>query len=221
MSEARTAVLAAIRRALEGAGVRARGAAPPGPAVPEPGAPPAGASRAELLERFRATLERAGGHVHVVASEAEAASALRGIAASAGATRIACSDAPLARELAAAVEGASVFDAWADRERLIDADLGVTGAQHGIAETGTLVLVSSSERHRLASLVPPLHVAVLEAQRIVPGLGDAIEAVRGTDGSPPPLVTFVTGPSRTGDIELTIVVGVHGPKDLHVVVIDR
>ena len=125
------------------------------------------------------------------------------------------------RRVATAVPEIAVFDGWDDRQRLLECDLGFTGAQFGVAETGTLVLLSSEERHRVASLVPPVHVALLEARDILPALGDALEAARRAQGGLPHVVTLITGPSRTGDIELTIVVGVHGPKELHVIVVDR
>ena len=94
----------------------------------------------------------------------------------------------------------------------------MTEAQLGIAETGTLVLRSDSEDHRLASLLPRVHIALLNAKSLAPGLGEALAKLQG-DGLPP-VITFITGPSRTGDIELTLVVGVHGPEILHVVLLD-
>lgn len=76
------------------------------------------------------------------------------------------------------------------------------------------------ERHRLLSLLPKVHFAVLPADRIVATLGDALAAARGAGGAPPRALTLITGPSRTADIELTLVVGVHGPKELHVLLVD-
>ncbi|HSB61184.1 MAG TPA: LUD domain-containing protein, partial [Vicinamibacteria bacterium] len=89
------------------------------------------------------------------------------------------------------------------------------------AETGTLVLESDRERHRLASLVPTAHVALLEAGRIRRTLGEVLRALgeQGRDGLSR-TVTFVTGPSRTSDIELTLAIGVHGPAELQVVIVE-
>ena len=168
---------------------------------------------------FRSRLEEVGGHVHVARDEDSAARALAAIAAEQGAKDVALSDSPLVARIAQGLD-ASTFDGSGDRERLLSCDLGVTSAQLGIADTGTLVLVSASERHRLVSLVPPIHVAVLHAADLVGNLGDALGAVVPAGGAPPPLVTFVTGPSRTADIELTLVVGVHGPRELHVILIE-
>jgi L-lactate utilization protein LutC len=104
------------------------------------------------------------------------------------------------------------------RAALVEADVGVTLAQHGIAETGTLILESSAERHRLVSLLPAVHIALLPATAILGTLGEALTAVRDESGAVRArAITFITGPSRTADIELTLVVGVHGPKELHVI----
>jgi L-lactate dehydrogenase complex protein LldG len=120
--------------------------------------------------------------------------------------------APLAAEV---LESAAASD-------LFDCDLGVTGAQWGVAETGTLVLESDAERHRLASLVPTAHVALVESKNIRQTLGEVLQAIgdRGQGGLSR-AVTFITGPSRTSDIELTLAIGVHGPAELYVVIIDR
>ena len=104
---------------------------------------------------------------------------------------------------------------------LFDYDLGLSTAQAAIAETGTLVLESESERHRLVSLVPPVHIAIVEASSIVLTLGEALAVVHGSDFKKlSPTITFITGPSRTADIELTLAIGVHGPQELYVIVKD-
>ena len=99
---------------------------------------------------------------------------------------------------------------------LFGCDLGITSAQWAIAETGTLVLESEKESHRLTSLVPPVHLCILKASRIRQTLGEILE-LTGKDMSR--TITFITGASRTSDIELTLAIGVHGPGELHVIVI--
>jgi L-lactate dehydrogenase complex protein LldG len=109
------------------------------------------------------------------------------------------------------------------RDELFDCDVGLSAAQLGIAETGTLVLESSVERHRLVSLVPPAHVVLLRTKDLVETMGEALDRVRGGDESievSSRAITFVTGPSRTSDIELTLAIGVHGPQIVHVILID-
>lgn len=212
MSAAREAMLVAIRTGLRGA------TAPALPPVAAATAIPA----SERAQRFVAVLTKIGGRAEIVADAAAAAQRVRAILAEANARSVAISDAPELAAIAAALPATvRTLAPDASRDELLAADAGITGAQWGIAETGTLVLASASERHRLASLLPPLHVALLPASRLLGTLGDAFAALRGPDGAPASrTITFVTGPSRTADIELTLVVGVHGPKLLHVVVVD-
>jgi L-lactate dehydrogenase complex protein LldG len=91
---------------------------------------------------------------------------------------------------------------------------GVSRALYGLADTGSVVLASSPEEPRARSLLPPVHISLLDEDRILPGLAELFEAV-GDDL--PSALAIVTGPSRSGDIEQTLVVGVHGPGEVHVV----
>jgi L-lactate dehydrogenase complex protein LldG len=181
------------------------------------------------VERFCQALEAVAGRCLVVRGEAAAADALRRIVLERGARRIAVSNSPLARRVAGIAEAPAAANTGGETEliedagaaELFDCDLGVTGAQWGVAETGTLVLESDAERHRLASLVPTAHVAIIEARNVRQTLGEVLQAVgdRG-EGGLSRAVTFITGPSRTSDIELTLAIGVHGPAELYVVVIE-
>ena len=106
-----------------------------------------------------------------------------------------------------------------DARGAVDADLvGVTGCYCAIAETGTLMLLSGPDTPATVSLLPETHVAVLAASRIVGGMEEAWNLARTEFGSLPRAVNFVSGPSRTGDIEQTIVLGAHGPYRVHVVI---
>lgn len=103
----------------------------------------------------------------------------------------------------------------------VDADgIGVTGCFAGIAETGTLMLVSGPGRPGSASLLPETHIAVVSRSRVVPYMEDAWDLLRKEMGEPPRAVSFISGPSRTGDIEQTIVVGAHGPYRVHIIVVE-
>jgi len=201
---ARDQILGSIRAHL------AASASPaPVPPVPRPLSPPDGASN--LLDRFTSQLEAVGAQWTLVRGEVEAARALRRILADAGAKRVAGSDATLvARLLPERLTDLS-------RDELFSCDAGVTTAQWGIAETGTLVLESARERSRLASLVPPVHVALLSTGAIVASLGDALARLDVASHA----ITLITGPSRTSDIELTLVVGVHGPQTVHVLLLEE
>jgi L-lactate dehydrogenase complex protein LldG len=174
-----------------------------------------------IIEMFQQHLELVGGHCIVVANESDAAQALgQTISALRSQTpaRIALSDSPVISRLIEAANLPVEIQVTPDQLELFQYDAGVTMAQAAIAETGTLVLESDFERHRLVSLVPPVHIAIVNAEDICRTLGEAFERLRrGPKESLSRVVTFITGPSRTADIELTLTVGVHGPKELHVI----
>ncbi|MGA7750114.1 MAG: lactate utilization protein C [Gallionella sp.] len=93
-----------------------------------------------------------------------------------------------------------------------DQDLvGVTGAFCAIAETGTLMLLSGAETPATTSLLPETHVAVVDPRRIVATMEDAWDLLRKEHKQPPRTVNFISGPSRTADIEQTVTLGAHGP----------
>jgi len=141
-----------------------------------------------------------------------------------------CVGSELAARVAAAVEGRSVVvpdglavevpgalvDAGLSSQELDEIDAVVTEATVGIAETGTIVLSHSSGQGRRAiTLVPDRHVCIVRADQIVADVQDAVMLL---DPSRP--LTWISGPSATSDIELSRVEGVHGPRQLHVIVVD-
>ena len=91
---------------------------------------------------------------------------------------------------------------------------GVSQARYGLADTGSVVLAASPDEPRANSLLPAVHVSLLAEDRILPGLPELFEAL---GGKLPSALAIVTGPSRSGDIEQTLVVGVHGPGEVHIV----
>jgi L-lactate dehydrogenase complex protein LldG len=95
-------------------------------------------------------------------------------------------------------------------------DAGVSEASWGIAETGSVVLEASVDEPRSRSLLPWVHVSVLREDRVVADLDELLARVR---GELPSALAIVTGPSRTADIEQTLMVGVHGPGEVHVVLL--
>lgn len=113
------------------------------------------------------------------------------------------------------------------RQAMLDCHIGITSCDLAIAETGSLLMCSRSGRERVASLLPPVHVAIVERRQLVPDLLDAIVFLGGgpeTKRSREPAVmpsnaVLITGPSKTGDIELQLTTGVHGPGKWHVIVI--
>ena len=105
-----------------------------------------------------------------------------------------------------------------------DDPVGITGCFCAIAETGTLMLLSGPETAATTSLLPETHIAVVPVSRIVPVMEDGFALLRSEygelSGVLPRAVNFVSGPSRTGDIEQTIVLGAHGPYRVHLVLVD-
>jgi len=97
--------------------------------------------------------------------------------------------------------------------------VGITGAYCAIAETGTLMLLSGPGTYAATSLLPETHIAIVPVSRIVRCMEDAWDLMRKERGSLPRQVAFVSGPSRTADIELTMVLGIHGPYRVHIIIL--
>ena len=105
---------------------------------------------------------------------------------------------------------------------LANTDIGITGANFAIAETGTLVLLSSPKQPRLTSLLPPVHIAILKRENIVADIHVLFERLGKFYESYDKLcscISFITGPSRTADIELNLTLGVHGPGRAIVIIV--
>ncbi len=97
--------------------------------------------------------------------------------------------------------------------------VGITGTFCAVAETGTLMLLSSAHTHPATSLLPETHVAIVPVSRLLRSMEDGWDLLRKEKGELPRQVAFVSGPSRTADIELTLVLGIHGPTRVHVVLV--
>jgi L-lactate dehydrogenase complex protein LldG len=101
---------------------------------------------------------------------------------------------------------------------LSDVPIGLTGALAGLADTGSLVVSCGDGCSRLSSLLPPIHIALLETRLLFPTIAHFVQAHPDAARRTSNLV-FITGPSRSADIEQTMTLGVHGPKELHVILI--
>jgi L-lactate dehydrogenase complex protein LldG len=97
--------------------------------------------------------------------------------------------------------------------------LGITGSFCAIAETGTLVFTTGAATPTATALLPDTHVAVVRADRVVSGMEEAFALVRTAHGGMPRAMNMMSGPSRTGDIEQTIVLGAHGPFRVHILLL--
>lgn len=107
-------------------------------------------------------------------------------------------------------------------DTLSDCDAAITGCELLVSRTGTMVLSTANESGRTASVYAPVHICVAYTEQLVYDLKDAIQQLREKYGDQlPSFISFATGPSRTADIEKTLVVGVHGPKEVFVFLIDK
>lgn len=105
------------------------------------------------------------------------------------------------------------------RSACADDLVGITGAYCAVAETGTLVVLSDQNTPPTVSLLPETHIAVLGAERVVRRMEDVWQLMRAEHGTLPRAVNFISGPSRTADIEQTVTLGAHGPYRVHVIVV--
>ncbi len=183
----------------------------------------------DLCEALAAEVEAVGGSAHVVNDREGARAALNDLLRQYNARSAYCWQHPVLDRLALAEllreenvethrhDTLTAMTPAARKARILAADIGISSVDVAIAETGTLVVCSRPGQERLATLLPPVHVAIVDAHQIVPDLFDAFERL-----DPLSLasnIALITGPSKTGDIELQLTTGVHGPGKWHVIVI--
>ncbi len=216
MSE-RGAILARVREAL-----RVPGGPPPASARPperlRPFLPPGGASPKDRIERFRVQSEELRTEFRLVDGEAGLEAALRGLRESGGWKRVASHRGELT-DRACRTLGIPVLltDTGYDANDLESCDAGLTECDALVAQTGSVLLTSRSAGGRALSVLPPHHVVLARREQLVGDLLEAYALLKQRYAADyPSMISLVTGPSRTGDIERIIVLGAHGPKRLSV-----
>ena len=224
----REAFLQRVRQAV--ADGNRPGAAPPLPARGAVGYQGAGP---DPVVRFCAELAAAGGQAHLAADRETALQTIADVLQAHAAQKILVGCGGLldrlgvADRLTAAGLTVHVVDALpspSPRDTLFAAEVGVSNVYRLVAETGTVVMATGPQDPRSLSLLPPVHIAVADPTQILPDLFDLFDlfspvAEPGAAPTPPPsCLSLITGPSKTGDIELKLVTGVHGPGELHVIV---
>ncbi|HSB73953.1 MAG TPA: lactate utilization protein [Candidatus Methylomirabilis sp.] len=192
----------------------------------------------ELLPRFGAELEGVGGNMHL-AGEADVAAVIGQIANDRGLTRgvswgeeVLGLPGLLARLKVEGVEvGETLSPGVSDSGRgeiLYGApswaEVGLTGVDYAIAASGSLVLQSGSGKNRLVSCLPTIHIAILKPGQLLESLEEVgilleSESNQALPGETSRVVDFITGPSRTADIEMSLTRGIHGPKEVHVIAV--
>lgn len=109
-----------------------------------------------------------------------------------------------------------------DHPTLADCDASITTCEYLVARTGTIVLSSAQQSGRTVSVYAPVHICIAYTDQLVYDLKNALQLLKEKyDGNIPSSITFATGPSRTADIEKTLVVGVHGPKEVYLFLVDK
>lgn len=174
----------------------------------------------DLAGQFQLALTEAGGEVLRAQNLEDALQQLGSILANIGATKGIANDQPPLSDIDLAVRWPSI--SWrvagkaADdfRQFSAEADIGLTGADAALAETGTVVVSSGPGRSRFTALLPPVHLAFVPESCLTE---DIFTWISKRQGDPPPAITLISGPSKTADIEQTLATGVHGPKRFIVV----
>jgi L-lactate utilization protein LutC len=186
-------------------------------------------SRNEMLARIRGALDRTDGDVAPpppvrLAPNAEFDRVRRFTEAltALGGSVIEVADASEARERLNAMLAGKMFVAFDQefsREKCSAAEIGVSSPSYALADTGTLVFLTESREARLISLLPPRHIAVIERGKMLSSLDELLSVVP-QPGSNSSAMVLITGPSRTADIEMRLVRGVHGPGEITVIIVN-
>lgn len=233
MTSAREAFLERVRQAV-------RQGNRPGQAAPLPARGQVGyqGAGADPLARFRDELSAAGGFPWLVSSGHAAIDTILQMVQKKGARKALLSRGAFIDRLGLQERLESIglevitpdrLGPASCRDPFFAADIGISGVDYLIAETGSVVHLSKPTDPRSATLLPPIHIAVADKSQLLPDLFDLFDLFRrdpagepesGEVKSLPSGLTLITGPSKTGDIELKLVTGVHGPGEIHVIVVD-
>jgi L-lactate utilization protein LutC len=222
MNTTRDEFLQRVRQAVA-EGNRAGGS----PALPERGSVGYQGAGADPVARFRDEFAAAGGQTHLVRDRAGAIAVVLDLVRERRVRRILLGGGEVVAALqiveplrTAGIEVVEAGTGQAIRDAIFQADLGLTGVDYLIAETGSVILASRPEQPRSLSLLTPIHIAVAERRQILSDLFDLFALLGKGPDELPACLSVITGPSKTGDIELRLVTGVHGPGEIHVILID-
>ncbi|MCC7518657.1 MAG: lactate utilization protein [Verrucomicrobiae bacterium] len=210
----RDAILGRIRAAL-----RAPAPHAPAPALAAELFPPLRAD--EALPRFAREFAALKGVFHRSPDANDARAWVAGLAARRGFARVAAAPDDLCRDAVSGVPGAQTLEREACGAQLASFDLGVTACDCLVARTGSIVLTAQSGFGRALSVLPPAHLVVARRAQLVGEIREALQLLELRHGKMwPSMATFITGPSRTADIEKILVLGAHGPRELYLLLLD-
>ncbi len=185
--------------------------------------PPVGDSLADQINLFKKNSETLKTSFQVFENQESAAAALASLAS--GWKQVAIHRSPLIEPLlpALTISGIRLLntDDGYEKSDLATCDAGLTTCECLVAQTGSVLVTSSTSGGRALSVLPPHHIVIARRQQMLPDLQAAFTHLEKKFGkNPPSMLSFITGPSRTGDIERILVLGAHGPKELTVFLVD-
>jgi L-lactate dehydrogenase complex protein LldG len=175
----------------------------------------------DLPDQFAQALEKVKGEVYLTADKDEAWKVLKNVLGELNAQKIVVDGDEFLKQnhlkdFDSGLEWFFVGITEGDlRKFCVNADAGLTGADAALAETGSVIIKMNAGQSRLSSLLPPVHIIMLPVSKIIP---DIFTWTASRDGELPSQLVIISGPSKTADIEQTLVVGVHGPKRFIVIV---
>ncbi|GAB6158893.1 lactate utilization protein [Desulfotomaculum varum] len=176
-----------------------------------------------LYEKFKTAAEALSAEVHRAANMAEARRLVAQLIKELKISKAVYAAGPLVDELDVKTIAGQLGITMTDenlRQNAADAGLGISQLDYAIAEIGTLVGNATGIESRMVSILPPVHLVLVQTKNLLPTLLDAIAVYNKNLGELPKYLTFVSGPSRTADIERVLTIGVHGPGRLIIVFID-
>lgn len=222
MHERETGDRAAFLRRIE---QRLAGGVPHNPVHPAPtrtaDAPPVihlAVDADDLPGTFERTATAAAANVHRITVDDDLVALVGDLVGRYDVREAVTSAEPLTQRAAEVLRAHGVTVSPYDRDTGARAQLGVTGAVAAIAATGSVVVDSRAAGGRGASLLPAVHLCLVDASQLVATPSDVLRPLGGRDGGPPSNLVLVSGPSRTGDIEQILTLGVHGPVAVHIAI---
>ncbi len=180
---------------------------------------------AQLFVAFKAAAENVGAKVYRAEQAEEARAIILNILKENAVQEVVSVESPIATQLglkAAITEAGYQLSYHNLKEKSLSAQVGISDADYAVAEIGSLCMKDCTDiKQRLVSTLPTAHIALVKANNLVPNLITCMQRIQAEYGAEVPgYISFITGPSRTADIERVLTIGVHGPKQLFIVIVD-
>ncbi|WP_051688183.1 LutC/YkgG family protein [Desulfofalx alkaliphila] len=174
-----------------------------------------------LYAEFKQKAEAVSAQVYRVKDLKEAAALLTTITEEGGYKKIVAAPSPMVDKCLSSAEIKAAVHTEDLRKNAEDACMGLSEMDMAIAEIGSLQQDSTDVNQRLVSTLPNVHVALVKTESLVANLSEALSIIGKNKDKLPGYISFITGPSRTADIERVLTIGVHGPAELKVIFVDR